>query len=258
MIHPSATAPAEGSVDEFNVESSWMSLADYQQYYGNAPLESTANSNHRRNLYDELMRAKSQHNKPVVNAEYAYFLRDRNGDGTVDKRNSHTRTTFRRASWSIAISGGYFVTGFGNTYHGGVNHIDSSHPEHNDYLRAEQDLMRLHEFFTQTGVAWWTLTARPDLVSGDTRYALANPIQGVYLVYTEGVESTELDLGTSSERIYSVKRYNPRNGLYTTLNNHVGPDPLELVSPDIQDWAYLITPISLGLNHELFIPILQR
>ena len=71
-IHPMT---AEGSVREFNA-AKWMTFGDYQQNY--TQLHARVHQSRR-------------FNKPVVNSEYGYYLRDRDGDGVVDKPNSHQR-----------------------------------------------------------------------------------------------------------------------------------------------------------------------
>ena len=99
-IHP---MNENGSVREFN-EAPWMSFGDYQQNYVD--------------LHGRVLQSL-QFNKPVVNSEYGYYLRDQNGDGTPDKENGTTLEIIRHATWDIVMAGGYVVTGFGTTYFGG-------------------------------------------------------------------------------------------------------------------------------------------
>lgn len=93
-IHPMT---GHGSVREFN-DASWMSFGDYQQNY--------------RDLHERVLESRTIA-KPVVNAEYGYFLRDQNGDGVPDKDNSTSLESMRHATWDIVMAGGYVVTGFG-------------------------------------------------------------------------------------------------------------------------------------------------
>ena len=94
---------SDGSSREFNI-AEWMSFGDYQQNY---------NELHRRILESR------KFNKPVVNGEYGYYLRDQDGNEIPDKSNSTSLKSIRFASWDIVMAGGYFVTGFGTTYFGG-------------------------------------------------------------------------------------------------------------------------------------------
>ena len=135
-IHPMT---AHGSVREF-VATPWMSFGDYQQNY--------------RDLHGRILESRSE-NLPVVNSEYAYFLRDQNGDELVDKDNSFDLESIRHASWDIAMAGGYLVTGFGTTYFGGNRDPGpfNLHAETNDPW--EKDIQHLQTFFT--AIPWWTL-----------------------------------------------------------------------------------------------------
>ena len=90
---------------EFGAEP-WCSFGDYQQKYSN--------------LHGEILKS-FVHDKPVVNAEYAYYLRDQDEDGVCDKQNSHNLETIRHATWDILMAGGYLITGWGNTYFGGAS-----------------------------------------------------------------------------------------------------------------------------------------
>jgi hypothetical protein len=99
-IHPMTR---EGSVREYNT-AGWMSFGDYQQNYVD--------------LHGRALESR-RFQKPVVNSEYGYHLRDQSGDGVPDKDNSTSTTAIRRSSWDIVMAGGYLVTGFGTTYFGG-------------------------------------------------------------------------------------------------------------------------------------------
>lgn len=99
-IHPMS---AIGSSREFN-SSSWMSFGDYQQNY--------------RELHTRILESV-RFDKPVVNSEYGYLLRDQNGDGVPDKDNSTSIDAIRNATCDIVMTGGYIVTGFGTTYFAG-------------------------------------------------------------------------------------------------------------------------------------------
>jgi hypothetical protein len=78
-IHPMT---AQGSVREFN-SARWMSFGDYQQNY--------------RDLHGRVLESLKL-NKPVVNSEYGYFLRDSSGDGVPDKDNSTSAAAIQASS----------------------------------------------------------------------------------------------------------------------------------------------------------------
>jgi hypothetical protein len=181
------------------------------------------------------------HGKPVINAEYAYYLRDRNGDGVVDKENSLNRDDFRKASWVLVMNGGYFVTGFGSTYRGGLSDpgvFDPAAPV-NDV--ALNDLGFLSGFFRSQ--EWWTLDPHNELVVGSGfHYGLASVGQ-TYLVYSTSTSSVLLSPGGAPSATYSVRRFDPRTGQYTDLPEHTGSGFIHLRAPDAQDWAYVVQKV---------------
>jgi hypothetical protein len=178
------------------------------------------------------------HGKPVINAEYAYYKRDKDGDGDVDKENSHRQEDFRKASWVLVMNGGYFVTGFGSTYRGGLSEAGPFDPTAAINEPALNDLEVLSSFFrSQT---WWKLDPRNDLVSGQGyHYALAEEGK-TYIVYSTSTTAVNLSLGDAPAGSYTVRRFDPRTGHYTDLPNHTGPEPVRLASPDNQDWVYVV------------------
>ncbi len=218
--------PGEGgssSVEEFNSES-WMSFGDYQQSY--------------RALHSRIL-AAHDHNKPVVNSEYAYYLRDKDSDGVVDKQNSATLTQIRDASWDIAMAGGYFVTGFGTTYFGGYRDpgpFDVNAAKNDAW---EDDVQHIRELFTDLN--WSKLQPKDSLLSGPgTHYALAETGQQ-YVAYVRGNGGTNtLSLGNAPSATYSIKRFSPRTGSYTSLPNYNGSGSVKLDPPDNQDWVFVL------------------
>ena len=92
-------------VREFNQAAAWMDFGDYQQNYARLNAEVVASRGC---------------DKSVVNSEYAYYLRDADEDGVVDKHNSQRLDVTRHATWDIVMGGGYAVSGFGSTYMGGL------------------------------------------------------------------------------------------------------------------------------------------
>lgn len=218
-------------------DEAWSSFGDYQQFYGRPPRQQLATDASRDVLAKRLADARD-HGKPVVNGEYAYYMRDRNGDGIGDKENSRNVTEFRKASWVLAMTGGYFVTGFGSTYRGGTNDpggFDYAKPSNNE---AVANLVLLRSFFQS--FPWWTLEPRNDLVSGKGyHYALALPGQ-TYLVYTTSSAPVTLSLDNAEPGAYFVKSFDPRTGTYTPIPGYVGNGTITLTPPTNEDWAFVV------------------
>jgi len=227
------------SSQEF-AEEDWMSFGEYAQAYF-APSREEATDANRDDLRKFILAAR-RHGKPVVDAEYAYYLRDQDFDGVVDKPNSHTRDSFRRASWIIPMAGGYFVTGFGTTYFGGRREVGPFLVDDPRHKEAIADLDRLHRFFTS--LPWWLLEPHDELVKPDGGYAYCLADVGkTYVVYVAGSRGAGLKLPDGK---YSLSRCDPRTGQRTELaGSGAGAGPwagaVRLVAPDTQDWVFLAT-----------------
>ncbi|MGQ9629445.1 MAG: apiosidase-like domain-containing protein [bacterium] len=235
-IHPLYTHG--GSSREF-IGEPWMTLGDYQEWYGLNRHGTPALPEHRRSLHDAILQSRG-HNKPVINAEFAYFLRDQDGDGRVDKPHSRTIDEIRRASWSIAMAGGYFVTGFGSTYLGGERHpgpFDVDYPQNRPWEEQVQNIKRFFE-----SMEWWKLEPADDSVEcrADAVYCLAEPGRQ-YAVYVEGAsEPVTLNLKGGNPSIYSFRMFDPRTGEWRELQEIEGQSSVELVPADESDWAFLL------------------
>lgn len=228
------------SVAEF-ATAPWMSFGDYQQLYEASHREDATSAN-RRALHYALLGSRI-YGKPVVNAEYAYYLRQ-TGPESVNKPHSHTRDSFRRATWVLAMAGGYFVTGFGTTYFGGwrdLGPFDVDAPKNDD---AEADIGHLRKLFTS--VNWWELEPANYLVNwgGGAGYAYCLAKTGdTYVVYCEGSQRLTLSLDLEDQRAASsciVQRYDPRSGDYSQVPTEASADGLQLPMPDTQDWAFVV------------------
>lgn len=114
-----------------------MSFGDFQQRYTD--------------LHQGILSARV-YDKPVINAEYAYYLRDMDGDGIVDKPNSATLEQIRHATWDIAMAGGYFVTAWGTTYWNGFRDPGPFNPDDPRNDDWEKDVQHIRELFTS--VPW--------------------------------------------------------------------------------------------------------
>lgn len=237
-IHP---MHPDGSVREFS-EAPWMSFADYQQNYQQL---------HQRALVSRLL------NKPVVNGEYAYYLRDQNGDGKPDKPNSATLDAIRHATWDIVMAGGYVVTGFGSTYFGGHRHPGPFAPD--DPRNADWERQAHFVRFLFHKLEWWKLAPHDDLISSAaprgadrkeqgviappavTYWLLAEP-ERTYLVYVRGRKGAyKLILPEKSEATFHLRQFNPRTGQMAELGKHNGGGAIYYSAPDDQDWVMLAT-----------------
>jgi hypothetical protein len=220
-IHPGELSY---TVEEFAQED-WMSFADYQQNY--------------RRLHQRIIDARD-HDKPVVNSEYAYYLRDSNSDGKVDKPNSATLEEIRYATWDIAMAGGYFVTGWGNTYFGGTRDpgtFDVEAPQNDDWEAEVQHVAKLFN-----DLEWWKLKPEDELLEGSGDYYLLAEAGQQYVAYVRNTtQPLLLDLGETAQVSYQVRLYNPRSGGYRELSDIQQENTFTLTPPDRQDWVFVIT-----------------
>ncbi|MCI0722172.1 MAG: DUF4038 domain-containing protein [Acidobacteria bacterium] len=233
-IHPMTR---HGSTREFN-DASWMSFGDYQQNY--------------HDLHGRALESR-RFNKPVVNSEYGYHLRDQNGDGTPDKDNSTSLAAIRNATWDIVMAGAYVVTGFGTTYFGGHRDpgpFDLDASKNKDWERQIGLIQRLF-----TGMEYWKLEPHDELIRCNTPrgteakefkrtipppatyWCLAQPGKQ-YVLYVRGLsDSMELTLGGGN---YTARQFNPRTGEFTALSKPNGAAPFYYRPPDQQDWVVLL------------------
>lgn len=219
-IHPGETSY---SVADFAQED-WMSFGDYQQSYTNL---------HQRVL------GSLKSNKPVVNSEYAYYLRDQNEDGKVDKPNSGTLDEIRHATWDIVMAGGYFVTGWGTTYFGGIRDpgpFNVNDPKNQDWEAQIQQLPKLFK-----SLDWWKFKPLEKRLKGEgTHYVLGNENQQ-YIVYVRDTNKPlSLSLPPETTGSYRIQLYNPRLGEFSQLPDFTGKDSIPLQPPTQQDWVFLI------------------
>lgn len=235
-IHPMT---AQGSVREFNA-AKWMSFGDYQQNY--------------RDLHGRVLESLKL-DKPVVNSEYGYFLRDSSGDGVPDKDNSTSAAAMRHATWDIVMAGGYVVTGFGTTYFGGNRDpgpfdLDA---KKNDVWEAQ--LGHLRRVFLP--LQWWKLQPHDALLSSEssrgtegkefnqtvppaaTYWCLAEPGRQ-YIVYCRGLKTPVKLALDSASGPFSAMQFDPRSGERKDLGPVLSCDRFEFQPPDEQDWIVLV------------------
>ncbi len=229
-----------GTAREFASEP-WCTFGDYQQMYPH--------------VHDEILKSLGTH-MPVVNSEYAYYLRDSDEDGVCDKENSHDLDTIRHATWDIVMAGGYVITGWGNTYFGGCRNpkpFDLDAAEDDDW---EAQIQKVIQFFK--GLYWWKLKCNDDLITTSversddgvrefstpkgmrkhalppsTAYWALEDSGMMYIGYVRGVtEGVTLRLGGG---VFIVKQVNPRTGDATDLGEMY--DAVSFLPPDEQDWV---------------------
>jgi hypothetical protein len=233
-IHPMT---AEGSVREFNA-ADWMSFGDYQQNY--------------RDLHGRVLESLKL-NKPVVNSEYGYFLRDQSGDGVPDKDNSTSLAAMRHSTWDIVMAGGYVVTGFGTTYFGG-----NRDPGPFDLAAAknkpwEEQIGHVKTLFS--GLEWWKLSPHDELLicetprgsegrefsrivpPATTYWCLAEPGKQ-YVVSFRGL-SAPLRLKLAGGGPLQATLLNPRTGERSNIAPTSGEE-YNIRPPDDQDWVVLL------------------
>ena len=235
-IHPMTN---EGSVREF-VGTRWMAFGDYQQNY--------------RALHSRVLESRKT-NRPVVNSEYGYFLRDQSGDGIPDKDNSTSLVAMRHATWDIVMAGGYAVTGFGTTYFGGNRDpgpFDLQTPKNDPW---EEQIGLIKKTFDE--FEWWKLVPHDERLTCETPrgtegkefnqtvppqctyWCLAEP-NHTYLVYYRGLEKPlTLKLPADSEK-FAATQLDPRTARRTELSSAAQPDYV-IHPPDKQDWIVLLT-----------------
>lgn len=243
-IHPMID---HGSTREFNEVAPWMDFADYQQNY--------------RDLHGRVL-ASRRLPKPIVNSEYAYFLRDSNGDGKVDKPHSYTVDDIRHATWDIVMAGAYFITGFGSTYMGGHRHPGVFYPEEPRNVPWERQVTHVKRLFTR--LEYWLLQPADELITSaaprsadraarveledrhltitqvpaTTYWCLATPGR-TYVAYVRGLaEPFRLELPAGAA--WKAERFDPRTGRTENVACTVEGGGATLLPPDEQDWVYVV------------------
>ncbi|MBK9282730.1 MAG: DUF4038 domain-containing protein [Sphingobacteriaceae bacterium] len=217
------------SSEEF-ADASWSGFGDYQQRYYD--LE---------NLHAFAL-ASRDHNKPIVQSEYAYYLCDRDSNGQVDYLDEIMPWT-RRQAWNIAMSGSYFITGFGATVLGGLRHdwafTDMNHQRYDDW---EEQVGYIKTFFED--LEYWRLTPNDALItSGTGTHHALYEVNSVYIIYAYNeVISFQVDL-SDAEGSYEGKRFDPRTGNSTSLGSYIGGDTITISVPDTNDYCYKFTRI---------------
>jgi hypothetical protein len=271
--------------DFYGPASSWNTLGQYCQHSGSdygspwcdgctPPNDANcrgrfATPTNRQTLHDELkeVRTNRNRNRPVINGEYAYYLRRGMSahPNVVNRGHSHDQPTFRKAAWVLAMAGTYIVPGFWRTYYGGWGGRNTPfQPDDPEALPAVKDLQILHTLFTQleggSRRQWWKLVPQDNVVSSEPNpadgsrghsYCLADPGQS-YIVYTENTKSTALSLGGASTATYRVTQFDPRTGTRTLVDESVnGGTTFKLLSPDTEDWTFEAqkTARQLSLGH---------
>jgi len=256
----------------YGSSSAWNTLGQYCQYSGSdygypwcdgctPPNDRNcrgrlATPKNRQTLHDEILdvRVNRKRNRPVINGEYAYYLR--RGIAAhpmvVNRGHSHDRATFRKAAWVLSMAGTYIVPGFWRTYYGGwAGRNTRFDPDDPEALPAISDLQQLHEFFARRDNGstrqWWKLEPHDELVSSHPNpddnspghaYCLANPGQS-YVIYAENTRSTDLKLEAPPAATFRITRFDPATGSRATLTTAFqSGKTVALPSPDTEDWVF--------------------
>lgn len=233
------------STHEFNSAAKWMSFGDYQQNYPQ--------------LHANILKSRTA-GKPVVNSEYAYWLRANNRAGSVDKPHSYTLEDIRAATWDIAMAGGYVVAGFGSTYMGGHRHPTPFLPDDPKNEPWAKQLGLLKSFFTS--LEFERLEPHDELVTstaartedragrtgvdGDidktqaplTTYWCLAELDRCYVMYVRGTtQPIALNIGSLNRA--QAELFDPRTGNRKRLPVPSG-GRYDFSPPDTQDWVLVI------------------
>ncbi len=243
-IHPMT---AHGSTREFHPEAGWMDFADYQQNY--------------RDLHARALASRAVP-KPLVNSEYAYYLRDQNGDGQVDKPHSYTLDDIRHATWDLVMAGAYLVAGFGSTYMGGHRHPTPFLPDDPKNQPWARQLGGVKRFFES--LAYWRLEPHDELLRcrtprGEDRLAKIE-VAGrsvaltrapattywclaeagrIHVVYVRGLRAP-VTLATGADSAWEVARHDPRTWGDASGRERVTGATVTLTPPDERDWVFVV------------------
>jgi hypothetical protein len=161
---------------------------------------------------------------PVFNTEEAY-------DGINVGAEWGARPDIRRAAWILYVSGGGLSYGAHGIWDWNDGHDDTPSPHIRWYdaidLPSAFDMNRLVEFFS--GMEWWEMSPRDDLVSNG--YCFAE--QGKrYVVYLSNGGSTTVNLGGWD---HTAQWFNPRDGSYQAASG--GP---AFTAPNSDDWVLYV------------------
>ncbi|MBA2564137.1 MAG: DUF4038 domain-containing protein [Gemmatimonadetes bacterium] len=237
------------SVEVF-ADDPWMSFGDFQQRYV---------------TLHKLVLDSRDHAKPVVNAEYGYYLRDMTEppNGVVDKNNSFTLADMRYATWDIAMAGGYFVTGWNSTYYGGAVGAGPFDVDGAVNDPWEDDVQHVPRLFAGLGLLeWWKLQPSDGLLTSGVARGADLPVNNVdgsyvapprrtfwalaeigrqYVAYVRGHDGPHtLSLGGAPSGTWSLRLFDPRTGAVTDLGSVSGAGPFTLDPPSADDWVYVL------------------
>jgi hypothetical protein len=160
------------------------------------------------------------------------------------------------------MAGGYFITGFGSTYFGGLRNPGPFDVDAPQNALWESQVQQVKQLFTD--LDWWRLEPRDDLVSASvkrgedrqiehesyTRPLLAPPEVTYwalaeegrqYVCYVRGVSGkVTLSLRQGTGRTYQLRQFDPRTGEYREIGIQKRGDRIEYTPPNAWDWVLVI------------------
>lgn len=163
--------------------------------------------------------------------------------GKVDKPNSATLDEIRHSSWDIVMAGGYFVTGWGTTYFGGIRDpgtFNVNDPKNDDWEAQVQHIPKLFKTLD-----WWKFKPIDQQIKGEgTHYLLANDDQQFIVYVRDTNKPLSLNLASDATVSYTLQLYNPRLGEFSDLPNFTGKNTIQLKPPTDEDWVFVLKKIN--------------
>lgn len=208
--------------------SPWADFAVYQKWDQAGGHDFMLNNRHQQ--------AATGRPMPQVNEEYGYEDHYPGKWGGGKKAPARSADNRRRLAWEIYMAGGYQTTGE-RADRGTGKGADSG----GGWLTGRgDDQMTMLEGYGHivtcfTGLQWWKMEPRDDLVSNEA-HCLAEPGRQ-YLVYLPIGGTVNVKL---AEGNYRAESFNPRNGQWKAIGAVSGPAWESPPSADDGDWAIVI------------------
>ncbi len=148
----------------------------------------------------------------------------------LDLLHENNRTLIRQSNWGTAMAGGYVL--LYNAYEcqerGRLCSLDSNgdpatpNDPHDPSAETLADLTRIQDFMQLA--RFNRLSPRDDLAAADTKWVLANPVEGLYAAYSNLSPSSMSVSGLNPTAVYDLIWFNPVTGNAVTDNGRAGSD----------------------------------